>query len=147
MADGLFDSWGEHRQQWNEIRRLEEKFEALDVDQRLEALRATVVELQRRAERSDLLVTALVYGISVRGGRVPVTILLLTGIAVGSLAASLPSLLMITVSKSSPEVARDNSDAIGTGTGDGTERRGSSLGNTGAAGAGATGFCCAGAGV
>ncbi|MFH1570795.1 MAG: iron chelate uptake ABC transporter family permease subunit [Gemmatimonadota bacterium] len=43
-----------------------------------------------------LLVTALVYGISVRGGRVPVTILLLTGIAVGSLAASLTSLLMIT---------------------------------------------------
>jgi len=67
MADGLFDSWGEHRQQWNEIRRLEEKFEALDVDQRLEALRATVVELQRRAERSDLLVTALVRLLQAKG--------------------------------------------------------------------------------
>lgn len=43
-----------------------------------------------------LLVTALVYGISVRAGRVPVTVLLLTGVALGSLAAALTSLLMIT---------------------------------------------------
>ena len=43
-----------------------------------------------------LLVTGLVYAISVRAGRVPVTVLLLTGIAVGSLAAALTSLLMIT---------------------------------------------------
>jgi len=43
-----------------------------------------------------LLVTGLVYGISVRAGRVPVTILLLTGVALGSLASALTSLLMIT---------------------------------------------------
>ena len=41
-------------------------------------------------------VTFLVYGISVRGGRVPVSVLLLTGVAVGSLAAALTSVLLIT---------------------------------------------------
>lgn len=46
-----------------------------------------------------LLVTGLVYAISVRAGRVPVTVLLLTGIALGSLAAALTSLLMITTSE------------------------------------------------
>ena len=43
-----------------------------------------------------LAVTFLVYAISVRGGRVPVTVLLLTGVAVGSLAAALTSFVMIT---------------------------------------------------
>ncbi len=43
-----------------------------------------------------LSVTFVVYGISVRGGRVPVTVLLLTGVAVGSLAAALTSFVMIT---------------------------------------------------
>jgi len=46
-----------------------------------------------------LLVTGLVYAISVRAGRVPVTVLLLTGVALGSLAAALTSLLMITTSQ------------------------------------------------
>ena len=40
-------------------------------------------------------VTLLVYGISVRGGKVPVSVLLLTGVAVGSLAAALTSFLML----------------------------------------------------
>lgn len=43
-----------------------------------------------------LAVTFLVYGIARRGGRVPTTLLLLTGVAVGSLAAALTSLLMLT---------------------------------------------------
>ena len=43
-----------------------------------------------------LSVTLLVYGISLRGGKTPVTVLLLTGIAVGSLAAAITSLLLIT---------------------------------------------------
>ena len=43
-----------------------------------------------------LAVTFLVYAISLRGGRVPVTVLLLTGVAVGSLAAALTSFVMIT---------------------------------------------------
>jgi len=40
-------------------------------------------------------VTFLVYGISVRAGRVPVSVLLLTGVAVGSMAAALTSVLLI----------------------------------------------------
>ena len=40
-------------------------------------------------------VTFFVYGISVRGGRVPVTVLLLTGVAIGSLAAAMTSFLMM----------------------------------------------------
>ena len=43
-----------------------------------------------------LVVTFLVYAISLRGGRVPVTVLLLTGVAIGSLAAALTSFVMIT---------------------------------------------------
>jgi cobalamin transport system permease protein len=43
-----------------------------------------------------LLVTGLVYGISMRGGRLPVTLVLLTGVALGSLAAALTSFLIIT---------------------------------------------------
>ena len=43
-----------------------------------------------------LLIALLVYGISVREGRTPTTVLLLTGIAIGSLAAALTSLLLIT---------------------------------------------------
>ena len=42
-----------------------------------------------------LAVTLLVYGISVRGGKVPVSVLLLTGVAIGSLAAALTSFLMM----------------------------------------------------
>jgi iron complex transport system permease protein len=42
-----------------------------------------------------LAVTFLVYAISARGGRLPVTLVLLTGMAIGSLAAALTSLLMI----------------------------------------------------
>jgi len=42
-----------------------------------------------------LLVTAAVYGLSVRGGRLPVTVVLLTGVALGSLASSLTSFLII----------------------------------------------------
>ena len=43
-----------------------------------------------------LLVTFLVYGISVRGGRLPVTVVLLTGVAIGALATALTSFLMVT---------------------------------------------------
>ena len=43
-----------------------------------------------------LSVTFLVYGISVRGGKVPVAMLLLTGIAVGALATAITSFLMVT---------------------------------------------------
>jgi len=39
--------------------------------------------------------TALVYGLSRRGGRVPVATLLLTGIAVGSVTSALASLLLV----------------------------------------------------
>ena len=42
-----------------------------------------------------LAVTMLVYGISVRGGKVAVPVLLLTGVALGSLAAALTSFLML----------------------------------------------------
>jgi iron complex transport system permease protein len=41
-------------------------------------------------------VTALVYVLSRRGGRTPVGVLLLTGIAVGAMASALSSLLMVT---------------------------------------------------
>jgi iron complex transport system permease protein len=41
-------------------------------------------------------VTLLVYAVARRGGRVPTTLLLLTGVAVGSLAAAATSFLMIT---------------------------------------------------
>jgi iron complex transport system permease protein len=44
----------------------------------------------------SLGVTFLVYGISLRGGRLPPTVVLLSGIAVGSLAAALTSFLLIT---------------------------------------------------
>ena len=40
--------------------------------------------------------TALVYALSRRGGSTPVGVLLLTGIAVGSLVSALASLLLIT---------------------------------------------------
>ena len=40
-------------------------------------------------------VTFFVYGISFRSGRVPVTVLLLTGVAIGSLAAAVTSFLMM----------------------------------------------------
>ena len=43
-----------------------------------------------------LTVTFVVYAVSRRGGRVPTTLLLLTGVAVGSLASATTSLLMIT---------------------------------------------------
>lgn len=43
-----------------------------------------------------LLITALVYGISMRGGRLPVTMVLLTGVALGSLASALTSFVVIT---------------------------------------------------
>lgn len=43
-----------------------------------------------------LAVTLLVYTVARRGGRVPTTLLLLTGVAVGSLAAAATSLVMIT---------------------------------------------------
>jgi len=42
-----------------------------------------------------LAVTVAVYGISLRGGRLPSTVVLLSGIALGSLAAALTSYLMI----------------------------------------------------
>lgn len=42
-----------------------------------------------------LAVTLLVYAVARRGGRVPTTLLLLTGVAVGSLAAAATSLVMI----------------------------------------------------
>jgi len=42
-----------------------------------------------------LLVTGLVYAISMRGGRLPVTMVLLTGVALGSLASAVTSFLMI----------------------------------------------------
>ena len=42
-----------------------------------------------------LAVTFVVYAISMRGGRVPVTLVLLTGVAIGSLASALTSFLMI----------------------------------------------------
>jgi len=42
-----------------------------------------------------LAVTSMVYAISMRGGRLPVTLVLLTGVAIGSLAAALTSFLMI----------------------------------------------------
>ena len=42
-------------------------------------------------------VTAVVYGISLRGGRMPVTVVLLSGIALGALASSLTSYLMVAV--------------------------------------------------
>ena len=42
-----------------------------------------------------LAVTGLVYAISMRGGRLPVTLVLLTGVAIGSLAAALTSFLII----------------------------------------------------
>lgn len=42
-----------------------------------------------------LAVTVAVYGISLRGGRLPSTVVLLSGIALGSLAAALTSFLMI----------------------------------------------------
>ncbi|MDA0335277.1 MAG: iron ABC transporter permease [bacterium] len=43
-----------------------------------------------------LAVTLLVYTVARRGGRVPTTLLLLTGVAVGSLASAATSLVMIT---------------------------------------------------
>ena len=43
-----------------------------------------------------LAVTFLVYGISMRGGQLPITVVLLTGIALGALAAALTSFLLIT---------------------------------------------------
>ena len=43
-----------------------------------------------------LVVVGVVYAISLRAGRVPVTVLLLTGIAIGSMAAAVTSFLMIT---------------------------------------------------
>jgi len=43
-----------------------------------------------------LAVTILVYAVARRGGKVPTTLLLLTGVAVGSLAAAATSLVMIT---------------------------------------------------
>ncbi|MEE2659076.1 MAG: iron chelate uptake ABC transporter family permease subunit [Candidatus Latescibacterota bacterium] len=45
-------------------------------------------------------VAFFVYTVSLRGGRVPATLLLLTGVAVGSLAAAFTSLLMITEQES-----------------------------------------------
>ena len=42
-----------------------------------------------------LAVTFLVYGLSLRGGRIPVVLLLLIGVAIGALAAALTSFLMI----------------------------------------------------
>jgi len=42
-----------------------------------------------------LAVTGLVYAVSMRGGRLPVTLVLLTGVAIGSLAAALTSFLII----------------------------------------------------
>ncbi len=42
-------------------------------------------------------VTAVVYGISLRGGRMPVTVVLLSGIALGALASSITSYLMVAV--------------------------------------------------
>jgi iron complex transport system permease protein len=43
-----------------------------------------------------LAASFLVYGISVRGGRLPVTVVLLTGVGIGSLATALSSFLMLT---------------------------------------------------
>jgi iron complex transport system permease protein len=43
-----------------------------------------------------LLVTGLVYAVSMRGGRLPITMVLLTGVAIGSLASALTSFLIIT---------------------------------------------------
>lgn len=43
-----------------------------------------------------LIVTFLVYSISMRGGNLPITMVLLTGIAIGALAAALTSFLLIT---------------------------------------------------
>ncbi len=45
---------------------------------------------------SALAVTALVYVLSRRGGRTPVGVLLLTGIAMGSMCSALASLLLVT---------------------------------------------------
>lgn len=42
-------------------------------------------------------VTAVVYGISLRGGRMPVMVVLLSGIALGALASSVTSYLMVAV--------------------------------------------------
>ena len=42
-------------------------------------------------------VTAVVYGISLRGGHMPVTVVLLSGIALGALASSITSYLMVAV--------------------------------------------------
>ena len=42
-----------------------------------------------------LLVTFAVYAVSLRGGRLPVTLVLLTGVAIGSLASALTSFLII----------------------------------------------------
>jgi iron complex transport system permease protein len=42
-----------------------------------------------------LLVTLLVYGLARRGGRLPVTLVLLTGVAMGALCSALTSFLMI----------------------------------------------------
>ena len=42
-------------------------------------------------------VTAVVYGISLREGRMPVTVVLLSGIALGALASSITSYLMVAV--------------------------------------------------
>ena len=42
-------------------------------------------------------VTAVVYGISLRGGRMPVTVVLLSGIALGALSSSITSYLMVAV--------------------------------------------------
>ena len=44
-----------------------------------------------------LRATAVVYGISLRGGRMPVTVVLLSGIALGALSSSITSYLMVAV--------------------------------------------------
>lgn len=51
-----------------------------------------------------LLVTGMVYAISMRGGRLPVGMVLLTGIAVGSLASALTSFLIITSGRDLHEI-------------------------------------------
>ncbi|MCD6352394.1 MAG: iron chelate uptake ABC transporter family permease subunit [Armatimonadetes bacterium] len=56
---------------------------------------APYVALPAAAFVGALAAVVLVYGLARRGGRTPVATLLLTGIAVGSLASALASLLMI----------------------------------------------------
>ena len=51
-----------------------------------------------------LLVTGLVYTVSMRSGRLPVTMVLLTGVALGSLASAATSFLVISSGRDLPEI-------------------------------------------